>query len=77
MTIHGVISAFITQDPYEMIWIESQAAIFVLIVVGLLFIGILKEIIHSYKTTAERIHEEQLMMYGMNLLFSSEKNHLT
>ncbi len=62
----GQISAFVTQDPQEMIWIETQASILVIVAICLLFLWPLAEYYH-YNV---KVKKEDLVRHGMNYLFS-------
>ena len=60
------ISAFVTQDPQEMIWIETQASILVIVAICLLFLWPLAE----YYRYNVKVKKEDLVRHGMNYLFS-------
>ncbi len=59
------ISAIVTQDPQEMMWIETQASIFIIIVFFLLCLWPLAEYYRNYM----QVRKEDLVRYGMNYLF--------
>ena len=60
------ISAFITQDPQEMFWIETQASILVIIAICLLCIWPLAE----YSRYYEKRKQEEIIKHGVEYLFS-------
>ena len=64
------ISAFVSQDPGEMSWIESQASILVIIGICLLCLWPLAEYYRYYV----QVNKENLVRYGMNYLFSYNKD---
>ena len=61
------ISAFITQDPQEMIWIETQALIFMMMAISLLFLWPIAEYYRYYL----HVKKEVNVRHGMNYLFSN------
>ena len=61
------ISAFVTQDPQEMIWIETQASILVIIAICLLFLWPLAEYYRYYL----HVKKGDNVRHGMNYLFSN------
>ena len=64
------IIALVSQDPQEMVWIEGQAAIFMVIFFVLLFTWLVAE----YYRYLTRTRPDQLIRLGMDLLFSVEEN---
>ncbi len=60
------INAFVSQDPQEMIWIESQASILVIIAFCLLCLWPIAEYYRYYA----QVKKENLVRLGMNYLFS-------
>jgi len=60
------IIAHVSQDPQEMIWIEGQAAIFMVIFFSLLVLWFIAE---CYRYLM-RTREDQLIRLGMDLLFA-------
>ncbi len=60
------ISAFVTQDPQEMIWIETQASMLVIVAICLLFLWPLAEY-YRYNVI---IKKGDIVRHGMNYLFS-------
>ena len=60
------ISAFITQDPQEMIWIETQASIFMMMAISLLCLWPIAEYYRYYS----QVKKEDNVRHGMNYLFS-------
>ena len=61
------ISAFVTQDPQEMIWIETQASILVIIAICLLCLWPLAE----YYRYHVQFKEGDIVEHGMKYLFSN------
>jgi hypothetical protein len=61
------ISAFVTQDPQEMIWIETQASILVIIAICLLCLWPIAEYYRYYV----QVKKGDLVKHGMNYLFSN------
>ncbi len=61
------ISAFITQDPQEMIWIETQASILVIIAICLLCLWPIAEYYRYYI----QVKKGDIVRHGMNYLFSN------
>ena len=59
------ISALVNQDPQEMMWIETQASIFVVIAIFLLCLWPLAEYYRYYM----QVKKENLVRHGMNYLF--------
>ena len=59
------IGAFVTQDPQEMMWIETQASIFIIIAFFLLCLWPLAEYYRNYV----QVRKEDLVRHGMNYLF--------
>jgi len=65
-----ILGGVVWQDPQEMIWIESQAALFFIIILGLILLWFLKE---AYEVWAlER--SEKLVKEAMISLFSLDDN---
>ena len=60
------ISALVTQDPQEMMWIETQASIFIILAITLLLLWPLAEFYRYYV----KVKHEDLVRHGMNYLFS-------
>ncbi len=60
------ISAFVTQDPQEMIWIETQASILMVIAICLLCLWPIAEYYRYYL----HVNKEDNVRHGMNYLFS-------
>ncbi len=69
-------SPIVQEDPYEMIWIESQEAIFIIIITGLLVFWILKGAFLHYFKKIKQAHVDQLILQGMTLLFESDESDL-
>ncbi len=61
------ISAFIAQDPQEMIWIETQASILVIIAIFFLCLWPIAE----YYRYHIQVRKEDIVKHGMNYLFSN------
>jgi len=66
----------VQEDPYEMIWIESQEAIFVIIITSLLVFWVLKGAFLRYVKKVKQAHVERLTLQGMTLLFESDESDL-
>lgn len=69
-------SPIVQEDPYEMIWIESQEAIFIIIIMSLLVFWVLKGAFVHYFKKVKQAQVERLTLQGMTLLFESDENDL-
>lgn len=65
-----LLGSIIQQDPQEMVWIESQAMLFLIIVSSLLILWVFKEFL---RIRALRLDEERVRE-GMTSLFSPINN---
>ena len=72
--VHGLFGTIVQEDPYEMIWIESQEVIFVVIITGLLAFWVLKEVLLYYIKKTRQAYTERLIQQGMTLLFESDES---
>lgn len=61
------ITALVTQDPQEMIWIETQASILAIIAICLLCLWPLAE----YYRYHVRVKEGAIVKHGMKYLFAN------
>lgn len=61
------ITALVTQDPQEMIWIETQASILAIIAICLLCLWPLAE----YYRYHVRVKEGDIVKHGMKYLFAN------